>query len=144
VCAFDPVVHGRDADRLVTASYFLPIALPTTDPIGRGEGRASGQSVAWFRSSVLVERATGRESIVLSRGDAAAPEAIGLPDASDWIPLALLDRLPTAEAAGRRRLAEALAAIRARGAGRVGVVWNEASLEPTPAARGSQGSDGAG
>jgi GTP cyclohydrolase II len=144
VCAFDPVVHGRDAERLVTASYFLPIALPSIDPPGRGEGRASGKPVVWFRSSVLVERATGRESIVLSQGDAAEPEAIGLPDASAWIPLALLDRLPTAEATGRRRLAEALAAIRARGAGRVGVVWNEASLEPTPAAHGSQGSDVAG
>lgn len=141
VQAFEPVVHARDADRLVTASYFLPIALPLADARDPGEGCGRGRPVEWFRSSVLVERATGRESIVLSLGDAAGPEAIGLPDASAWIPLALLDRFPTAEATGRRRLAEALEAIRARGAGRVGVVWDEAALEPPPAARGTRGSD---
>ena len=124
VRAFDPVVHPDDARLLVTASYFLPIAVP-----------AASAPVEWFRSTLLVERASGREAIVLSRGDAEEPEALALPEASAWIKLALLDRLPTREAAGRRRLGEALAAIRARGTGRVGVVWDESSLEPPPSAR---------
>ncbi len=126
VRAFDPVVHGTEAGRLVAASYFLPIALP-----GAGDAPCEGRGpVDWFRSTLLVERATGREAIVLSQGDAGEPEALVLPEASAWVALALLDRLPTVEATGRRRLAEALAAIRARGSGRVGVVWNEASFAP--------------
>jgi hypothetical protein len=78
----------------------------------------------------LVERGSGHESIVLSRGDREAPEATPLPGEREWISLSLLDRLPVAEAEGRHALARALAAIRDRGAGRVGVLWDEASLEP--------------
>lgn len=119
VRAFDPIVHERDPSRLVTASYFLPIALT-------GAGREP--AVEWFRSSVLVERATGRESIVLSRADSSAPAALAIPGPDRWIALSLLDRLPVAEAPGRSRLARALSGICERGAGHVGVVWDEASL----------------
>lgn len=136
--AFDPVVHAHAADRLVTASYFLPIAGPDLAASG------SGKAIVWFRSSVLVERATGRESIVLSLGDAAEPGSIGLPDDDDWISLSLLDRLPTPEAAGRRRLAAALDAIRRRGEGRIGLLWDEASLEPARARRATRCGDVAG
>ena len=119
VRTFDPVVHERDPSRLVTASYFLPIALAQ-------QGREP--AIEWFRSSVLVERATGRESIILSRAETAAPSALPIPDATDWISLSLLDRLPVADAIGRGALARALHRIRERGAGSVGVVWDEASL----------------
>ena len=119
VRTFDPVVHERDPSRLVTASYFLPIALahPDREP-----------AVEWFRSSVMVERATGRESIILSRAETAPPSALTIPAADRWIALSLLDRLPIAEATGRGELARALHGIRERGAGSVGVVWDEASL----------------
>ena len=132
VHAFAPVVHVDEPGRLVTASYFLPIVLPighagdapsVSDP--RGQRAAS---VAWFRASVLVERASGRESIVLSRGDPSDPAAVPLPESTDWIPLSLLDRLPMAEATGRRALAAALERILDHGEGRVGVVWDEATL----------------
>ena len=136
VRAFDPVVHEQDSDRLVTASYFIPIALPA------GEGRAGeAAAVAWFRSSVLVERGSGREAIVLSRGEEGAPEATPLPGEAEWISLSLLDRLPVAEASGRSALARALCAIRDRGIGRVGVVWDEASLGPASASARAQSSD---
>ncbi len=132
VRAFAPVVHADEPGRLVTASYFLPIALPIgtaggacadADPRGQREF-----SVAWFRASILVDRASGRESIVLSRGDESDPAAIPLPERADWIPLSLLDRLPMAAATGRRALAVALERILDRGRGRVGVVWDEATL----------------
>jgi hypothetical protein len=139
VRAFDPVAHERDPDRLVTASYFIPIALPEGAPLAGADA-----AVAWFRSSVLVERGSGRESIVLSRGEEGAPEATPLPGETEWISLSLLDRLPVVEAPGRDALARALCAIRARGAGRVGVVWDEASLEPASVSARSQSSDGIG
>lgn len=128
VRVFEPVVHEQDPERLVTASYFIPIALPTGD-----RREASATSVAWFRSTVLVERGSGREAIVLSCGDSGPPEATRLPSESEWIPLSLLDRLPVAEARGRAALARALHTIRERGTGRVGVVWDETSLEPANA-----------
>lgn len=139
VRAFAPVPHAEDPERLVTASYFLPIALPpspsysSSTPPGPAaaavftrDERAS--SVDWFRVSVLVERASGRESIVLSRGDGSDPATIRLPGPRDWIALTLLDRLPVREAAGREDLAAALVRIREGGEGRVGVVWDEATF----------------
>jgi hypothetical protein len=130
--AFAPVAHVADPERLVTASYFLPIALPIARSgaacaaeSARGE---HASSVAWFRASVLVERASGRESIVLSRGDDADPATIRLPGREDWIALSLLDRLPMRETAGRGALAAALVRILDEGAGRVGVVWDEATF----------------
>ncbi len=136
VHAFDPVAHERGPDRLVTASYFIPIALPKA--VGQAGADAS---VEWFRSSVLVERGSGRESIVLSRAETEAPEATPLPGEGEWISLSLLDRLPVAEATGRDALARALASIRERGAGRVGVVWDEASLEPASTSARPRSSD---
>ncbi len=136
VHAFDPVAHEREPDRLVTASYFIPIALPKA--VGQAGADAS---VEWFRSSVLVERGSGRESIVLSRAETEAPEATPLPGEGEWISLSLLDRLPVAEATGRDALARALASIRERGAGRVGVVWDEASLEPASTSARPRSSD---
>ena len=88
--AFDPVVHERDPSRLVTASYFLPIAL-------RAVADRREPAVEWFRSSVLVERATGRESIVLSRAETAAPSAPPIPGVNG-LDLALAAR----SASGRR------------------------------------------
>jgi GTP cyclohydrolase II len=116
VRCFEPVELACDAARLVTASYFLPIAL------------AGGTH--WFRSSVLVDKNSGRESIVLSQGFFEAPEAMAMPDAAEWISMSLLDRLPVVSATGRDALERALGAIRDRGTGRVGIVWDEAAAPP--------------
>lgn len=127
VRSFDPIVHEHDPSRLVTASYFLPIALARAE---------RAPAVEWFRSSVLVERATGRESIVLSRAETVAPSALEIPGADRWISLSLLDRLPVAEATGRSRLARVLHGICEGGAGSVGVIWDEASLPDVAGAHG--------
>lgn len=145
VHAFAPVVHADAPGRLVTASYFLPVALP----IGREDDARSAADlrgeravpVAWFRASVLVDRANGRESIVLSRGDASDPAAIRLPERADWIPLSLQDRLPMAEATGRGALAAALERILDRGEGRVGVVWDESTLAAADLPAAAPGDD---
>jgi len=115
VRAFDPTPHAIDSGRLVTASYFLPIG-----------GRAG--AVDWFRLTVLMERASGHESVVLSHGALERPAALPLPAPDRWIPMSLLDRLPTAEASGRAALTRALDALRARRTECVGVAFADAAL----------------
>ncbi|MBK7950451.1 MAG: GTP cyclohydrolase II [Deltaproteobacteria bacterium] len=130
VVAFEPVELAGDPARLVTASYFLPVAL-------------SGE-VHWLRTSVLVDRASGRESIVLSRGAWRGPEAMARPDPSQAIALSLLDRLPVVSAPGREALAHALQALVATGAGCVGVAWDETAAPAESATRsGTPRSDAA-
>ncbi|MFO0688790.1 MAG: GTP cyclohydrolase II [Myxococcota bacterium] len=120
VVAFEPVELAADPARLVTASYFLPIALA-------GE-------VHWLRASVLVDRASGRESIVLSQGAWQGPGSLPLPDATERVALSLLDRLPIPAAPGREALARALCGLVAAGAGRVGVEWDETAASDSPRA----------
>lgn len=133
--SFDPVPLAGDPARLVTATYWLPVrraadggADEVREGVG-GVGRAGRASaVSWHRASVLVERATGRESVVLARGDWRDPGALPIPAAGDWITMSLVDRLPTERAVGRAALARALAAIEAGGAadpGSVGVVFDD-------------------
>lgn len=139
--AFRPVELEADPTRLVTASYFLPIALPTplssAAPSAEPSGPARG--VDWFRASVLVDEASGRESIVLSQGAWPGPEKLVVPEPERWIALSLLDRLPVPSAPGREALAGALAELRAAGSGTVGVEWDEAwaSAEPGSLAGGA-------
>lgn len=130
VAAFPPVELAGDPGRLVTASYFLPIALA-------GE-------VHWLRASVLVDRASGRESIVLSQGAWHGPEALELPDPTQAIALSLLDRLPVVSAPGRGALARALGRLVATGSGSVGVEWDETAAPAESVPRpGSPRSDAA-
>jgi len=133
VRAFRPVELEADPTRLVTASYFLPIALPIASP------GAPSAGVDWVRASVLVDEASGRESIVLSRGAWSGPEKLVVPGPERWIALSLLDRLPVASAPGRESLARALAALRAVESGAVGVEWDEAwtAAEPGSLAGGA-------
>ncbi|MEM9174804.1 MAG: GTP cyclohydrolase II [Myxococcota bacterium] len=110
VRVFDPVALPGDERRVVTASYFLPVRLPSS----------STDLVEWFRMSVVYDRDRERESILLSRGedepDLAPVEAVRV---------GLLDRLPFPRAAGRAALARALEAIRVRGKGAVSVELDE-------------------
>lgn len=123
--AFEPVALSADPRRLVTASYLLPIAL--------------AGDVVWFRASVLVEEASGRESIVLATGAWTGPASMRLPAASDWLELSLLDRLPLPAPRGRAALARALRGI-ARSGGRVGVRWND-TLGASASSSLARGSD---
>lgn len=115
---FEPLALAADPSQLVTAAYALPIAV--------------ADETVWFRASVLVEQTTGRESIVLARGETRPPATSALPAAPDWIELSLLDRLPVPHAPGRAAVARALARIHAEGSGRVGVRWDETLLPARP------------
>ena len=123
VRVFDPVALPGDERRVVTASYFLPVTLPSTD----------ADAVEWFRMSVVYDRDRERESIVLSRGE---EEAAGAPVAH--VRMNLLDRLPFPRAAGRAALADALQTIRDRGQGAVSVVLDDRDLASS-AARDADG-----
>ena len=104
---FDPVVLPEDPCLLVTASYLLPVALEK-DPGYPGWE----ESVDWFRASVIHDRRTARESVVLSlAGERGGDE--------ERITMSLLDRLPGTATAGRARLSRALARIRQDGRGAV-------------------------
>lgn len=137
--------NGRDpGDRVVTASYFLPIGL---------EGTASPEPPVWFRASVLFDRSRSQESVLLAPlrpDDAPRPdEAAVARDAArveQTIEMELLDRLPFRGAAfeagdgsaaarpdggtlvqtdGRARLAAALRSLSERGEGAVEVRFDE-------------------
>ncbi len=110
VRVFDPVALPGDDRRVVMASYFLPVTLPS----------ASTDFVEWFRMSVLYDREHERESILLSRGeDEFDVEEVGT------VRMGLLDRLPFPRAAGRAQLATALEEISERGSGAVSVVFDD-------------------
>ncbi len=113
---FDPVALPGDSDRLVTASYFLPISLE--EPFVREGG---GGPVEWFRASIVFDRRTTRESVVLSLAEARTEE-----DGDEGrVTMSLFDRLPGRPASGRRRLCRALQRIRARGRGAVSVDFDD-------------------
>jgi len=130
VQVFDPVSLPGDLRRVVTASYFLPIELPCANEA------TDGQSVEWFRMSVVYDRDRERESILLSLGDDGEGEAEAegaRPDGS--ILMNLLDRLPFPSSEGRLRLERALVEIRDRGQGAVAVHFDDRDRSDTVDAR---------
>lgn len=112
--AFAPVALASDPGRLVTAAYWLPIALD--------------ESIEWFLSSVLVERESGRESIVLTRHAPSSPAQTPLPAAGDAVAFSLLDRFPLASPRGRIELERALRRLREGASVQLGIAWDEVSL----------------
>lgn len=116
VHVFDPVSLPDDGRQVVTASYFLPIALPAD----------AADPVEWFRLSVVYDREREREAILLSRGhDPSARQRV------ETVEMGLLDRLPFSRASGRRALARALLEIRDRGAGAVRVAFDDRDVART-------------
>ena len=128
VRVFDPVALPGDDRRVVTASYFLPVRLPSQ----------ATDLVEWFRMSVVYDRERERESVLLSRGDEDAQiEPI------DTVRMGLLDRLPFPRAAGRARLARALESIREAGYGAVTVEFDDRDVAAATTREGD-GRDGDG
>ena len=110
---------------VVTASYFLPVALPAD--VTEEEG------TTWFRMSVVYDRDSERESVLLSLGDGTTDEPLPM---ENTVTMGLLDRLPFLQGAlggearesraqGRPALERALLAIRKRGLGAVQIDFDE-------------------
>jgi len=126
VQVFEPVSLPGDLRRVVTASYFLPIELPDA---------AEGQSVEWFRMSVVYDRDRERESILLSlgeegEGDEGAVEG-GNAHPPEAVRMTLLDRLPFPSSEGRECLERALITLRDRGHGAVAVHFDDRDRSDT-------------
>lgn len=119
-----PVELKGESDRILTASYFLPVALPAT-----AEGNGSDIVVRWFRSSVFFDRETNRESIILahprSRIDDVLGNAAAILRSKQRVTMSLLDRLPVRTAPGRDALIRAMLAIEAAGQGFVAVRFDD-------------------
>jgi len=118
VRVFEPTILPDAPAFVLTASYLLPVGLP-------GSSEAGDIEVAWFRSSVLLDRETGRESVVLAKGAAGAGEGPPVSQAAQRLTMSLFDRLPTARSSSRAALVEALVGIRERGRGSVIVSCDE-------------------
>ena len=116
--------------RVLTASYFLPIALPSES--------ASDQGIEWFRLNVLFDGERAQELVVLAHrdsnfSDVDAPfsgadveaETRETQRGSEAITMSLLDRLPSPDAVGRAALREALMTIRRAGHGSVVVSFDD-------------------
>lgn len=122
-----PVVLPGEPNRILTASYFLPVALPASP--GRD---GFDVDIDWFRLSVIFDCTTARESIVLAHplsgvaGRVAnAPELFGSDEGDEYVTMSLFDRLPVGHAPGREALTRHLLVIRARGRGSVTVTFDD-------------------
>lgn len=124
-----PFAFPDDASRVLTASYFLPVALTKTLDDEAANFDAD-ESVDWFRLSVIFDGKTARESVVLGHRDSKLGDVVaGVAEMSDGgaaeISMSLLDRLPQSNPSGRDRLREALVAISQSGRGAVRVSFDD-------------------
>jgi GTP cyclohydrolase II len=111
-----PLVEGSTV--ALMASYFLPVGLPSN-------AAATAHDVEWFRSSVVFDPETARESIVLAWDAPVVRDAPSVSIAGPRITMSLRDRLPGASAAGRVSLVDALLGIRDREGGSVVVDFDD-------------------
>ena len=126
VQVFEPAILPGAPALVLTASYLLPVGLPGSSGAAHADAHAEVETeVEWFRSNVVLDRETGRVSIVLAKGDAGAGERPQVSWAGPRITMSLFDRLPTTHAPGRVALVEALVGIRERGRGSVVVTCDE-------------------
>lgn len=126
---FEPTTLREDPARVMTASYFLPILLPSigTRPIGTpAKSLPRDERIAtWFRLSVIFERETARELVHLSQGIWEDPADLILPEGNSPLRLSLADRIPRSPRPQRDRLTEKLCEIREAGSGEVLVICDE-------------------
>lgn len=122
-----PVVLPGEPKRILTASYFLPVALSTWQG-----GDDPGFVVDWFRLSVIFDCKTARESIILAHPRSAvadiaanAAELFGRDESVEHVTMSLFDRLPVAHAPGREALERILLTIQTRGRGSVAVTFDD-------------------
>jgi len=134
-----PIALLGSRHRVLTASYFLPIALfDTCGASGREHVGPAAQAptvVEWYRMSVIFEGETARESVLLSHAETSfaeietelgrGPEAGSHGDEIAGISMSLLDRLPATLSGSRFALCEALTRIRDAGAGSVAIRFDD-------------------
>ncbi|HIF92204.1 MAG: hypothetical protein ABGX04_05400 [Myxococcales bacterium] len=133
-----PIALRGDRHRVLTASYFLPIAFSMTRPARNSEARegncdsasASGQAIVeWVRLSVIFDGESARESVLLSHRetdiDEIAAEASLEEGEIESITLSMLDRLPGMASSARLALGEAIARMSAVGHGSVAVHFED-------------------
>ena len=129
-----PIALRGDRHRVLTASYFLPIASSRTQPSGSSDAFDGGcespsnldcTGVEWVRLSVIFDGERARESVLLSHPKTCIEqiEAEASLEAGEIksISLSLLDRLPGMESPARLALGGALTRIRDAGHGSVAV-----------------------
>jgi len=128
VRVFEPTPLPGDPQRVMTASYFLPIALPLASlasdvPLARADSAAD--EVEWFRLSVVYDRSAERESILLSLGEEPLATAFQSNSKGEAVSMRLFDRLPGPGSRGRLALRRRLVEIRERGHGSVVVHFDD-------------------
>ena len=125
VQVFEPLSLPGDPRHLLTASYFLPIELSPREP--SATGAADEPVVEWFRLSVLYDRDSERETILLScDGDGGGgDESASRSESTESVTMRLFDRLPGSGSTGRAALRGALEGVRERGAGAVIVRFDD-------------------
>lgn len=135
-----PFVLPGESHRVLTASYFLPIAFP--------DESASGDDIEWFRLSVVFDGERAEESVVLSHRDSifgeVEAEAREARRDANVITMSLLDRLPSRVALGRTALHEALVEIRRAGHGFVAVCFDDRDCAIAEARLSTDSPDGQG
>jgi GTP cyclohydrolase II len=122
---FEPAPLPGDPQRVVTASYFLPVALPVTAPTRARDAIGGGDVVEWFRLSVVYDRSTERESILLSHSGEQHGLESSVDELHEPVTMRLFDRLPGSGSTGRAALRESLIEIRERGRGAVVVRFDD-------------------
>ena len=120
-----PIVLPGEKNRILTASYFLPVSLP----VSNGRKASEVDCVEWFRLGVIFDCETARESIVLTHPLSCVADAVenaaNISQSDRLVSMSLFDRLPTRRAPGREALIRSLLAIRERGEGSVAVVFDD-------------------
>jgi GTP cyclohydrolase II len=119
-----PVVLPGKPNRILTACYFLPVALPRS----LGE-KAPEFVVDWFRLSVIFDCEAIRESIILAHARSSVKDVVAnaseIAESGDSVSMTLFDRLPVVHSPGREALTRALLAIRDQGRGSVTVRFDD-------------------
>ena len=122
-----PMVLPGEPNRILTASYFLPVAMPASPGALRGEEGA--EIVDWFRLSVVFDCKTARESVVLAHPGSLVADVVvaatEIAEGDQRVSMSLFDRLPGGHAPGRAALTAALQDIRARGRGSVAIYFDD-------------------
>jgi len=124
-----PFVLPGEGHRVLTASYYLPIALSVAS--------GSDPDVEWFRVSVVFDGERAQEWVLISHRNSSEvgvevkidgeeeDEAGEARTHAVVITMSLLDRLPSRSAVGRLALREALLDIRRAGQGAVTVCFDD-------------------
>jgi GTP cyclohydrolase II len=119
-----PVVLPGEPNRILTASYFLPVALPVSR-----DGKDSERVIDWFRLSVIFDCETAQESVILAHSLSTLADVVAnaseIAESDERVSMTLFDRLPVGTARGREALTGALLSIREEARGSVAVRFDD-------------------